>query len=83
MSTTFSQQILRGKLLLVLNCAFNKQTRRQLKKIVPETVNFGSPNFTKPKKIPRNTKKITKFSQQILFPVVVGLGLIFYFLHPQ
>ena len=49
-----------NKLLLVLNCAFKKQTNKQnsqLKKIVPEIVNFGSPNFTKPKKKPRNTIK--------------------------
>ena len=57
MSTIFSQQIIGGKLLLVLNCAFKKQTKSQLKKIVSETVNFGSLNFTKPKKKPRNTIK--------------------------
>ena len=57
MSTIFSQQILDGKLLVVLNYAFKKQTRSQLKKIVSETVNFGSPNFIEPKKKPRNTTK--------------------------
>ena len=55
--TIFSKSILGGKLLLVLNCAFKKQTKSQLKKIVSETVNFGSLNFTKPKKKPRNTIK--------------------------
>ena len=35
----------------------NKQTKSQLKKIVSEIMNFGSPNFTKPKKKPRNTIK--------------------------
>ena len=48
MSLMFSQKILDGKLLLVLNCAFKIQTKSQLKKIVLETVNFGSPNFIKP-----------------------------------
>ena len=57
MSTIFSQQIIGGKLLLVLNCAFKKQTKSQLKKIVSETVNYGSPNFTRPKKKIRNTTK--------------------------
>ena len=57
MSTIFSQQIIGGKLLLVLNCAFKKQTKSQLKKIVSETVNYGSPHFTKPKKKTRNTTK--------------------------
>ena len=81
MSIIFSQQIIGGKLLLVLNCAFKKQTKSQLKKIVSETVNYGSPHFTKPKKKTRNTTKYTTFSQYLLFPVVVGLDLIFYFLH--
>ena len=55
--TTFSQQILGQKLLLVLKlCIKNKQTKRQHKKIVCETLNFGSPNLT----ILRNKSKNTK-----------------------
>ena len=47
-STTFSQQILGKKLLLVLKlCIKKKQTKRQYKKIVRETYSdFGSPNLT-------------------------------------
>ena len=62
MSTTFSQQILDGKLLVVLTYAFKKQTRSQLKKIVFETMNFGSPNFIKPKKSLGTQQDITTFS---------------------
>ena len=46
MSTTFSQQIFSEKLLPVLKlCIKKKQTKRQHKKIVRDTVNFGSPNL--------------------------------------
>ena len=79
MSTTFLQQILGGKLLLVLNCAFKKQTKRQLKKIMPKTVNFGSPSLTKPKKKPRNTTKYHNIFTISFFPAMVGLSLVFYF----
>ena len=57
-STTFSQQILGEKLLLVLKlCIKNKQTKRQHKKIVCETMIFGSPNFTILKNKSKNTTK--------------------------
>ena len=49
---------------------------------MPKTVNFGSPNLTKPKKKPKNTpkkKKVTTFTQNFLFLVVVGHSLIFYY----
>ena len=66
MSTTFSEQILGEKLLLVLKLYIkNKQTKRQHKKIVCETVNFGSPNLTILKKKSKNTKNITTFSQYL------------------
>ena len=58
----FLQQILCGKLLLVLiktttlNYALKKQqTKNQQKKIMHETVNFCSLNLTKPKKKSKNT----------------------------
>ena len=58
MSTVFSQQILGEKLLLVLKLYIkNKQTKRQHKKIVCETLNFGSPNLTILKKKFKNTTK--------------------------
>ena len=58
-STVFSQQIFSEKLLLVLNYALKKKkkTKRQHKKIVCETVIFGSPNLTILKKKSKNTKK--------------------------
>jgi len=65
-------------LLLVINCALKKQTR-QLKKIVLETMNFGSKDFTKPKKKPRNTTKYHNIFTISFFPAMVGLGLVFYF----
>ena len=71
MSTIFSQQIIGGKLLLVLNCAFKKQTKSQLKKIVSETINFVSPNFTKPKKKPRN---ITKYHNIFTISFISSCG---------
>ena len=79
MSKAFILQILCNKLLLILNCAVKKQIKSQLKKIVPETVNFGSQILTKPKKKSRNTTKYHNISQYLLFPVVVGFGLIFYY----
>ena len=65
---------------MVLNYAFKKQTS-QLKKIVLETMNYGLANFTKPKRKLRNTTKYQTFSQYLLFLVLVGLGLIFYFFY--
>ena len=63
-------------------------------KIVPKTMNFGSPNLTKQKKkksletqqnviqkrILRTQQNITTFLQYFLFPTVVGLSSIFYFI---
>ena len=80
MSTIFSQQIIGGKLLLVLNCAFKKQTKSQLKKIVSETINYGSPHFTKPKKKTRNITKCYNIFKIPLFSIVVNFGLIYYYL---
>ena len=55
MFTTFSQQILSDKLLLILKvCIKKKKTKRQHKKIVHEIVNFGSPNWIKLKKKSKN-----------------------------
>ena len=45
MSIAFILQILCNKLLLILNCAIKKQIKSQLKKIVPETVNFVAYKF--------------------------------------
>ena len=57
-STAFSQKILGEKLLLVLKLYIkNKQTKRQHKKIMCETMNFGSPNLTILKKKSKNTTK--------------------------
>ena len=51
-----------------------------MKKIVPKTMNFGSPNLTKQKKRILGTKQnVTTFLQYFLFLVVVGLSLIFYY----
>ena len=68
-----------------------------MKKIVPKTMNFGSPNLTKQKKnletqqsvtqkrILGTQQNITIFLQYFLFPAIVGLSLIllFYFLYLQ
>ena len=93
-STTFSQQILCGKLLLVFNwdnhfklCIKKKKqnktkqhTKNQQKKIVHEIVNFCSPNLTKPKKNSRNTTKCYNIFTILLFSTVVSFGLIYYYL---
>ena len=64
---TFSQQILISKLLLVLNydhhlklCIKKKKTKNQPKKTMSGTMNFGSPNLTKPKK-EKKRRNITKW----------------------
>ena len=86
MSKAFILQILCNKLLLILNCAVKKQIKSQLKKIVPETVNFGSQILTKPKKKSRNT---TKYHNSFTISFISSCGgfwpniLLFYFLHTQ
>ena len=45
-SIAFSQQILCEKLLMAIKLCIKKKKKRQYKKIVRETVNFGSPNLT-------------------------------------
>ena len=70
MFTSFSQQFLGEKLLLVLKLYIkNKQTKRQHKKIVFETVNFGSPNLTILKKKSKNT---TKYYNIFTIPLFLG-----------
>ena len=58
-STASSQQIFDEKLLLILKLCIKKkkQTKRQHKKIVRETVIFGSPNLTILIKKFKNTTK--------------------------
>ena len=86
MSKAFILQILCNKLLLILNCAVKKQIKSQLKKIVPETVNFGSQILTKLKKKSRNT---TKYHNIFTISFISSCGrfwsniLLFYFLHTQ
>ena len=86
MSKAFILQILCNKLLLILNCAVKKQIKSQLKKIVPETVNFGSQILNKPKKKSRNT---TKYHKIFTISFISSCGrfwsniLLFYFLHTQ
>ena len=86
MSIAFILQILCNKLLLILNCAIKKQIKSQLKKIVPETVNFGSQILTKLKKKSRNT---TKYHNIFTISFISSCGrfwsniLLFYFLHTQ
>ena len=76
--TIFSQKILDEKLLLVLKlCIKKKQTKRQHKKIVCETVNFGSPNLTILKKKSKNT---IKYHSIFTIPSFLGFELIFYFI---
>ena len=85
-STTFSQQILGEKLLLVLKlCIKNKQTKRQHKKIVYETVNFGSTNLTILKKKSKNTTKyynIFTISSFLGFEEIFFLFYLREMLHP-
>ena len=67
----FSQQILGGKSLSVLNydhhsklCIKKKINKKnQPKKTVSGTMNFGSPNLTKPKKILEYNKMIQHFKE--------------------
>ena len=74
-STVFSQQILGEKLLLVLKlCIKNKQTKRQHKKIVCETVNFGSPNLTILKKKSKNS---TEYHNIFTIPSFLGFRFSF------
>ena len=86
MSKAFILQILCNKLLLILNCVVKKQIKSQLKKIVPETVNFGSQILTKPKKKSRNT---TKYHNIFTISFISSCGrfwsniLLFYFLDTQ
>ena len=66
------------KLLLVLKLYIkNKQTKRQHKKIVYETVNFGSPNLTILKKKSKNT---TKYYNIFTIPSFLGYEEIFFIL---
>ena len=81
MSTVFSQQILGEKLLLVLKLYIkNKQTKRQHKKIVFETVNFGSPNLTILKK---EFKNPTKYYNIFTIPSFLGSEEIFFILYER
>ena len=80
-STTFSQQILGEKLLLVLKLYIkNKQTKRKHKKIVRETVNFGSPNLAILKKKSKNT---TKYYNIFTIPSLLGSEEIFFILYER
>ena len=78
-STTFSQQIFDEKLLLILKLCIkkkNKQTKRQHKKIVCETVIFGSPNLTILKKKFKNT---TKYHNIFTIPSFLGFEYTFFY----
>ena len=80
-SIVFSQQIFSEKLLLVLKLCIkkkktNKQTKRQHKKIVCETMIFGSPNFTILKKKSKNT---TKYHNIFTIPSFLGFEQIFFY----
>ena len=55
-----------------------QQTKNQQKKIVRETVNFCTPNLTKPKKKSRNKVKCHNIFPVPLFSIVVNPDLIFY-----
>ena len=80
-STAFSQQILGKKLLLVLKLYIkNKQTKRKHKKIVRETVNFGSPNLAILKKKSKNT---TKYYNIFTIPSLLGSEEIFFILYER
>ena len=68
-STAFSQQILDEKLLLVLKLRIKKKAKIQQKKIVCETVNFGSPNLTILKK---KSKSTTKYHNVFTIPSFLG-----------
>ena len=84
MSIAFILQILCNKLLLILNCAVKKQIKSQLKKIVPETVNFGLQILIKSK---RKSRNITKYYNIFTISFISSCGrfwfdiLLFYFLH--
>ena len=84
MSIAFILQILCNKLLLILNCAIKKQIKSQLKKIVPETVNFGLQILIKSK---RKSRNITKYYNIFTISFISSCGrfwfdiLLFYFLH--
>ena len=82
MSIAFILQILCNKLLLILNCAIKKQIKSQLKKIVPETVNFGLQILIKSK---RKSRNITKYYNIFTISFISSCGrfwfdiLLFYF----
>ena len=64
-----------------LNYALKKQqTKNQQKKILHKTVNFCSPNLTKPKKKSKNTTNCHNIFTIPLFPAIVSLSLIYYYL---
>ena len=65
-------------LLLILKLCIEKkkQTKRQHKKIVHETMNSGSPNLTKLKKKSKNT---TKYHNIFTIPLFLGSDMIFYY----
>ena len=78
MFTSFSQQFLGKKLLLVLKLYIkNKQTKRQHKKIMCETMNFGSPNLTILKKKSNST---TKYYNIFTIPSFLASEEIFFIL---
>ena len=76
MSTAFSQKTCGEKLLLVLKLCIKKK-KRQHKKIVCETVNFGSLNWTILKK---KSKNITKYHNIFTIPSFLGFEQFFFFL---
>ena len=80
-SIAFLQKILDEKLLLVLKLCIKKKktTKQQHKKIVRETVNFGSPNLTILKNKSKNT---TKYHNIFTIPSFLGSEyiILFYFI---
>ena len=80
MSTSFLQQIFGEKLLLILKlCIKKKNNKRQYKKIVCETVIFGSPNLTILKKKSKNTKKYHNiFTIPFFFRIRINIFFILF-----
>ena len=68
-------------LLLILKLCIKKKkkqnkTKRQHKRIVHETMNFGSLNLTKLKKKSKNT---TKYHNIFTIPLFLGSDMLFYY----
>ena len=79
MSRAFSQPVFGEKLLLALKLCIKKKEKKkkQHKKIVCETVNFGSPNLTILK---QKSKNITKYHNIFTIPSFLGFEQFFFFL---